>query len=382
MRIDWFLFGYIEIRIPSDEIAKAVTRLLKEGLTGNITNSGILVCPLNKRRRYESCLSGISFSKSAPRGVGGMLFNNKWRMGALLALILALLFAVCVSDFVWDIRIVGNENKTVIEIEDELNSAGLKIGSRWSKLSLAKLERQVLDNSDEIAWININKKGTVAYVTLKEKTQIINENIAEGYSNIVSTIDCVIEEITVESGVAAVKAGDTVKAGQLLISGIVKTESGITFCHAAGNVIGRTRESVRVDVPRNERKTFYDKEVLRNLSINFLNTEINIFKRYGNLSQEYVIINEKTRFAISERIVFPIVINKKYAQKKITAECNYNDNQLITIAEERLRRKRAILMNDCEILSIKNYGDFTESGYYMVSEMEILKNVCRNSDFA
>ena len=96
----------------------------------------------------------------------------------------------------------------------------------------------------------------------------------------------------------------------------------------------------------------------------------------------YVIISEKTRFAISEIIVFPIVINKKYAQKKISVECNYSDDQLIKIAEERLRRKRSVLMSDCEILSIKSYGDFTESGYYMVSEMEILKNVCRNSDYA
>ena len=47
------------------------------------------------------------------------------------------------------------------------------------------------------------------------------------HSNIVASVDCVIDEVTVVKGVSLVKPGDVVKKGDLLISGVTMDENKI-----------------------------------------------------------------------------------------------------------------------------------------------------------
>ena len=101
--------------------------------------------------------------------------------------------------------------------------------------------------STAVAWLNINRRGTVAYVTVLEK-EVHGQEVKEGYSNVVAACDAVIEEISVVRGVACVKVGDSVKKGDLLISGVLPEEQGGGFCYAEGEIFGRVSESISVSV--------------------------------------------------------------------------------------------------------------------------------------
>ena len=112
----------------------------------------------------------------------------------------------------WDIRIEGCDESYSDEIRKELTACGFSVGSSWSETDLGELEIEFLSKSQNVSWLNINRRGTVAYVTVLEK-QVHEEEKKEGYSNIIAECDAIIEEITVIHGVASVKVGDSVKKG-------------------------------------------------------------------------------------------------------------------------------------------------------------------------
>ena len=172
-----------------------------------------------------------------------------------------------------------------------------------------------------------------------------------------------------------VKSGDIVKAGDLLISGVISGENGVSFCDADGEVIGRTAEKISVNVLRNESKISYGKEILKDISVKFLNNNIIIYKSYGNSTEEYVIIKEKTRLNLFGVVTYPITICKTYIQQKSSIKSDYTDEQLISIASQRLNNKREVMFSHAEILKLRTYGDFTADGYSLVSEIEIMKDV-------
>ena len=149
----------------------------------------------------------------------------------------------------------GNESVTDGEIILALAEEGFEIGDFWFNIDKGEIETSFLLNNKKISWININRRGSVAYVKVIESD--VNHSAPDdrtGYSNIVASSDCVIEEITVKQGTAMVKPGDVVKKGDILVAGVMPSESGGGFCYADASVIGRVSDTVSVQIDRKTEK--------------------------------------------------------------------------------------------------------------------------------
>ena len=212
----------------------------------------------------------VEYEVSAPRGVFGKLLGYKGRVGIFLGLFLVLVFSVLTSGVVWDVRIDGADDEEVKEILEDLSAAGLDIGARWNKLDTGLIEINFLAASDSIGWVNINRRGNVAYVRVKDKTVYLQEEEPTGYANLVAARDCVIEDIKVECGYAMVKKGESVRAGEVLISGVIPSELGGGFCYASGQVTGRYSDTVSVSVSRFASEKIYGEKYAQLCKIKIL----------------------------------------------------------------------------------------------------------------
>ncbi len=375
LRLDYLIFGYRIISFSADLNAEVATRLLKNNLSGEIREDGSILVAESSRKKYIKALEGMEYCESDLKGLCGMLFRNRWRVGALSAFLLTVLIFIITSGFVWDVRISGNESVAGVEIIENLSDYGVGIGARWSELDTAEAERRILESYDKISWININRRGTVAYVTVKERGSGAHIDVKKSPCNIVAEQDCVIEEITVWSGIAAVKPGDTVKKGDLLISGVIPEELGGGFVAAEGEVFGRLTERSEVFVPRNEEKRVYKEERIQKFGVKILNLDINIFKNYRNCDNEYVIIDDERRPIMPGGVPLPIIFKAEYRKEYDTVVQSYTDAELIKIASLRLASERVTAISDAELLSIKSGGELFEDGYYMYSDMLILTDV-------
>ena len=145
------------------------------------------------------------------KGLPFLLHKYKKRKIFIASLIIILLFIFGISNFIWNIEIIGNTTIPKEEIIQELNDNGLKIGILKQKVDSKEIINNIRLQRNDIAWIGINITGTNAIVEIveaDEKPEIVDEN---EYCNIVSDKDGVITKINVQNGTALVKEGDIVK---------------------------------------------------------------------------------------------------------------------------------------------------------------------------
>ena len=176
-----------------------------------------------------------------PRKKRSLIKPYKKRYGLFVGAAIFIAIFIVFSQMIWSIDISGNERLTEEEVLTLLDSCGVREGMWNRKIDNDKTRILVMNRSHDIAWMSVNVSGMLARVQIAEATLNNDPVVSSQYSNIVASKDGVISDITVESGKPMVSVGDTVKAGELLISGIIEERDGdISLVNAKGSVIART----------------------------------------------------------------------------------------------------------------------------------------------
>ena len=374
IRLDFGQLGYYKVYVEEDKRAAAYSRLLAKGISAAATDGYIRV-PLGRKKKYAAVLSDLGVSFDGPFGAVGFLNRYKKRYGVMAALLISLAMYTVSSLFVWNVCVQGEDGVTEIAVEEQLDEAGLRVGRLWRAIQLDEVETDVLRLSENIGWININRRGSVAYVTVRSKTSSPSDQAPLGeYANVIAVRDCVIEEITVKRGIAAVKVGDSVKAGDVLISGIIPQELGGGFLRAEGEVVGRSSETVSVFVPREEELTEYGEERLEERKIKIFDFFINIFKNYRNSHKECAIIEETKEGMLLGRYRLPVTTVSVYSREIKNIRRRYTDTEIITVGNYRLEAALALQLCDAELLQVKTSSSLGEEGYEVSSLVTVLRS--------
>lgn len=384
IRIDLLIFGYRKINVSETETSRAASILLRSKIPTKINSDGSFLIRERDASRLAEAFSGvIEYETSEPLGLYGryLRLKDKWLVFSAIGLCLVLTFLSGL--LVWDVRIEGNQNIPAAAIEYALSESGLSVGSLWHSLDKNDVERNLLELDPSLSWVNINRRGSVAYVKVAEKAQNgqSSEETKHGYANVVASCDCVIEEITVTSGVAVVKRGDTVKAGDLLISGVINTENGGALCYAEGKVIGRVSDRVTVEIEREYEVRSEKSEKLLRCDIKIFDFAINIFKRYRNFANECDIIEDVKVFSLFGKCRLPIKTVSAYEVEYNVSRAAYSDTQLVSVASSRLNSATLKRLVDADLVKIKTDGMFTDKGYLMYSDIEFACEVGLTSPF-
>ena len=143
------------------------------------------------------------------------------RTALLIGLIVVAAGLIGASMFVWDVRISGLDTRETMALETELAGMGVAPGMWKGGIDEDGIGIKLLIAHEEFAWIDVRVEGVVALVEVVPADlapEIYDEDTPR---NIIAVKDAIIESVLPLTGHAAVKAGDTVRAGDMLISGIV-----------------------------------------------------------------------------------------------------------------------------------------------------------------
>lgn len=229
--------------------------------------------------------------------VGVPFFIFKYRKRKLLAIgTVFFLFSIYIlSTHIWLIEINGLDRIYYDDINNFIKSEGLYVSAKRKDIDTEAISEDIINNFPEIAWININLKGTKATLSIKEtieKKEIPTKDVP---SNIVAKKDGIIEKIVVSNGVAVVKPFDVVKEGDVLISGELKVkedEFGVlkSYVKSKGEVLAKTYYNFSFTVPYEyEEKIPTGREIndyrysVFNKKISLLNRKIG-FENYNRVS--------------------------------------------------------------------------------------------------
>lgn len=118
---------------------------------------------------------------------------------------------------IWFVDVSGHKQVAAERITAAAAANGLRPGVAKDALDLKAVEKELLLALPELAWVGVNLTGTKALIEVVEKTLPKAED--KSPAHVVAAKDGVITEVIAIAGQAAVKKGDTVKRGDLLIKG-------------------------------------------------------------------------------------------------------------------------------------------------------------------
>ncbi len=223
-------------------------RAVPGGCSGRITVDGFRQTkePLRK--------SGMRMRIRKKCGFPFFLYGNRKRklFFAGLAAGLSMLFGL--SFFIWDIHVEGNRMYTEDTLIRYFDGLDIRCGMRKDQVDCQDLEESIRADFPEITWVSAQVSGTRLLVKIKENeglSQLPREDPEP--CDLVAEKDGVITEMIVRSGTGLAAVGDTVAAGDVLISGKVPiTDDGgeVTkeySVRADGDVTVRRGETYRRD---------------------------------------------------------------------------------------------------------------------------------------
>ena len=191
----------------------------------------------------------------------GLYFNlrrYKMRLGFFTGLLLFIIAISILPNYIWNINISGNTSIEEDIIINELSKLGVCEGTVKSSIDTKTLPVKLKLQIKDIAWAAINIEGAVANVQLTERVKADIESTEP--SNLFASQDGYIVALRVLGGKLNVKLGDTVRKGDILVSGELEYKNGKNeLTRSYGEVICRTKDYISVDVDF-EQKYIYKTE--------------------------------------------------------------------------------------------------------------------------
>lgn len=310
-----FLFGSGKISVEEGNAGRLTALLGRLGVSfrePRFSSGRFSVrCGLWGCRRLRPFCEELGAEVGEAEGLPGLLLKHRCRVGIPVGILAALLILFCSGRVVWSVRVEGCERLEEEVVLETLASCGLTVGTPLSEIYTPVLENRVLLASEDIAWISVNLRGTVARAVIREVTDAKEEDEAV-CANLVASRAGVIAYFEDLRGNPAVSVGDRVAKGDLLVGGIYGgEEKPLRYTVAKGRVMARTEHSFSVRIPLSYDKKEYTGEEQVEKYLIFFKNEVKFFKNSGNGGGTCDTIDTVDSYGQSEDVLLPLGIRTR-----------------------------------------------------------------------
>lgn len=280
------------------------------------------------------------------------------------------------SLFVWQIDIDGNRKYTDALILQALAKMDVKTGCRKSEIDLPEIEEELRIMYNEITWVSASIAGTKLQIELREGDLKISGSSGGGQTgnvkrvenrennpktqngeseidlpaNLVSDEDAIITNLVVRRGTVAVRYGDEVKKGDVLIEGKVyiynedETLKKVDYLTAEGDVFGKYQELYEKHYQRKHEVRSYTGKNYRELGVAIVGKSFclpvweNILKKQLEENTLSEVWSWKKQFRLTPTFYLPFALEyTEYVPYENVVE-EYTDEVIKKMAEEELQK--------------------------------------------
>ena len=386
MNVTLFLFGWR--RVVTDRAHTAA--LLDLCLAGGLAISDLVPLPdggVSFRLRPGAArrLARTCHAKSVPLRVekGGLptrVSRLRGRLGLLLGAICATFLFILARQFVWSVRVVGNERIPAGEIRAMLAAQGLEIGSYLPSVRAGEVETGLLLASSDLAWVAVRTDGTVATVQVVEREP--EDGKKDRPANLVAARDGQIEGLELYRGQAVVSVGQAVRAGELLVSGVYDSATvGWRYTRASGRVMARTERVLRVEVPLTYEKKVPLKAERRETVLRFFKFSLKFSKNSRNEAPLCDIIEKTTGNDWLGMRELPVsLVRRTYLPYELTTATR-SPEEALDLAYAGLERRLADLSPGAQLLGKRIVTEITDTALVLICTVECVENIAVQAEF-
>ena len=283
-------------------------------------------------------------------GLPYFLVRFRRRYALLAGLALSLCVVGVLSRFILTVEVSGNETVPTAVILEEMKRLGVRPGAYGPAIRENQVCNEALLRLKDLVWISVNLHGTRAEVLVKErrpKPEIVDESIP---THVVADGSGIITHMEVLSGQALFQEGDTVIAGEVVISGVIDLEEplyseidmGTLTVHAAGRVYARTWRTLTAVIPLEASVKQYTDAQTDRWSLLLLGHRLQFYKNGGISYERYDKIKNNHTWILSGGRVMPLTLTRETAREYDLIAAAVNPNA----AEELLRGRLLERLNE------------------------------------
>ena len=300
------------------------------------------------------------------------------RTGLAVGFFLALSLLILSSLFVWDITIEGTDRISEQSILNALESRGLRLGAFIPSINTENAEEFLILDVDGLSFVSINCRVTVVQVEIREReknTEIVD---TKSPSNLIALADGQIEALRVTGGLITVKLGQTVKKGDLLVSGIIDSAAlGYRLVRARGEVLARTTLSWRVEIPFETTEKVYTGKFFSQKSVKIFSKTIKLFRKDSICTSSCDKIESEKRIYLFGLIKLPIFITETEYAEYENVHKTLSQKEALAEAYRRLRELSENDLSGAEILGRYTSLCEDETSLTLTQQVECIINIAQ-----
>lgn len=385
MRAFYFFLGSKRVSVPSAQGANLLNVCMKYGYPyyqmGEKDGFVFIECSsLTAHRVCRKCREiGLYPKSEALLGAPELAKRFFSRLGLVFGFILAVNIFCASQNYLWDIRITQYGGVDEEKVMGTLRDCGFFRGCSIRDFTPDALENLFLRSTDEVGWISVNMKGTVAYVEVTRR-DTRPEDKPKKPANVVAACDGVVVETLTYNGLRTVKVGEFVREGQLLISGAYGEKTpGLHVTRAAGRVMARTFRTLSIEIPLEYDEKVVTGRIFSKKSLIFFGKEIKVFSNSGNLgaSCDKIVSGEVCTFLGAD---IPIEIKTENYIEYETVKKTRDRAEAETLANAELERRIAEL--SLETVVAKNVrAELSRGRLVLVCELVCIEDIAKTVEF-
>ena len=257
MRLELWMTEGIRLQAVCREPAELLDALARKGVSvADVSDEG--------GERFSFWVSGRNAALAIRTGAqlgaevterkhrGFLHFLRRFRRRAYLLLLPLpfILWFALLSTRLWSFDVEGNRTLTRAEILAAAEAAGVYPGVSGLRLDNRRIRDSMLERLDRLIWCTVRVRGSRCTVIVRERREapeILDEKL---YREVIASRTGTIERLSVLEGKALVGRGDTVEAGETLITGLLTDRrSKKRFVHAFGKAMAVTWYEKSLELP-------------------------------------------------------------------------------------------------------------------------------------
>ncbi len=343
--------------------------------------------PLKDVRRVKPLVkkSGVHFRITGRFGLPFFIYRNKkrWYWAAGLGAFFLLLYTMTL--FIWDIEFEGNYRYTDDNLRVSLEKQEIRCGILKGKIDCGELEAFLRTDLPEVTWVSVSITGTRLFVRIRENEVLSHvPQTDQSPCDLVAAKSGTIRSMVVREGVPQVEVGDTVEAGQLLVSGripVIGDDGAEITSHlvrADADIEAETTEEYEKKLPlvRTVRTPAGQKR--RGLYLKAGPLSFTFLMPASGEKEEWDYQMEERQAKLFSNYYLPFYLGIIEGKRMVSYERAYTQQELSDLAEEARKENREKLEEKgVQILENNDKIEKSVSGYQIKGQMVVVESIVK-----
>lgn len=317
------------------------------------------------------------YGKGLPFFVG----RYRHRVGFLVGALCFAAIVWCSTLFVWRVEVVSDTEMNKTAILSNLEEIGITEGMFIPGTNFWAKSTEYLSTFDDCSWMSVNIVGTTAQVEVRPRLRGEDRTVGSEPCNIVAEHGGVIDSFVIHSGKSYMTAGDIVKEGDLLVSGIIEDVQGdFRLLEADAEVYAEIERILEVNVPFAHTERVYTGRENNSSSFIFFGAEFVLPFGQSDPGKGWETSEKTEKLLLPDSTPLPVgrktLTWREYTEK----EEYYTLQQAAAVAEYRMDELISSELSGAEILSVTRNVAEDEGSVTLTARIRCVCNIAKKKE--